>query len=121
MNQLISERWNEQQDGKLTDESQTAIKDLAPVYLAEMNQRYGETQYAAQQALTKAAETVRAINRAARQAGGQANIDGLAAVQSAPGDVPAGAAGGIDVPDKAKTAGELMGKFFGPNAARLVA
>jgi len=129
--QFVGEQWNETRDGALTDDHMKAITDLADVYVREENERFGVrvgpdgfgvgpmAQTAARAALAKASETIRNLNRNAHTAGGQANIDQLAAVQSLPGDIRAGAAG-HDVPPPAKTPGDLMNKYFGEGSAALV-
>lgn len=114
MDAVISEHWNEAADGKLTANVANAIKDIAPTYLAEMQGRYGETPRAAQQALAKAASTVRALTTENRAAGTQANIDELAAVAGAAGE-PGTGGGAMNVPPPDKSPRDVMARYFGPN------
>lgn len=131
MAQLIGDQWNESTDGKLGDNTQKVIGDLSGVYLAEENQRLGVrvgpdgvgqgplAQVAARNAITRATQTIRDMNRAQFQGGGQANVDALAAVQQLPGEIKAGAPG-VDVADAPKTPAELMEKYFGKGSGALV-
>lgn len=116
MDQLIeTELWDENRDGKLTDQARNLIKDLSPAYLGPMQARYGETPAAARMALSQAAAAVRALNAEAHGAGGQSNIDALSAVAGAANE-PGTAGGAQQIP--APIAGYrgpngVMSKYFG--------
>lgn len=112
VNQFVDARWQDTTDGPLTKEARDGINALIPGYLAEANSRYGETDIAAREALTKATETIRAINRAARQAGSQANIDGLATLAAAAGE-PGTNGAAHNAPPPAKSPLELLQRRFG--------
>lgn len=112
MDEIVTAQWNPATDGPLSEVGKSAIKDLAPSYLPEMEQRYGAGPMAAQAALTKAAGTIRALNADARGAGGQANADQLAAVAAAAGE-PGTGTGAIQVPPPAKDYNDVLARYFG--------
>lgn len=119
--QFISEKWQPITDGPLTEKHTEAIKSLSMNFLTEENSRFGITdenrerhpmaQQAARQALTRASQVIKEINQAARAEGSQANIDGLAALTSAPGE-PGTGGGAHSVPPPAKSPQELLDRYF---------
>jgi hypothetical protein len=116
MDQFIGDRWTAA-DGELTDDHKTAISDLAQSYLPSMNAHYGEGPMAAQQALIKATEAIRKINKTAASNGAQQNIDQLHAVTSLPGEPGGGSAAARNVMPHASSFDQLMNNFFGSPAA----
>lgn len=96
------------------EDARPVARDLATAYLPEMEGRYGQgSPRAAEAALAKATEQVKALTGAAGRTGGQAEIDRLAAVAGAV-QTP-GAAGGTNmvVPEAARTPQELFNRRFG--------
>lgn len=112
MDELIAGRWDEARDGALTDPVKGVVKDLAVVYLGEMEARYGASPMAAEQALAKAADTIRSINSGAHAAGAGSNADRLAALAAAPTE-PGGGGGAINVPTPAKSWDEIRTRISG--------
>lgn len=113
VDQFIDSKWAAT-DGKLTDTTRSAIRDLAPTYLGEMNQRYGSGPLAAQQALVKAADTIRAINKEARGNGAAANAAELAAVAANAGQ-PSGGTPALQGSGPAETTEEALARWKARN------
>ncbi len=110
-NQVIAETLDTA--GITRDDARKATVDLAQSYLPQMEQRFGAgSPRAADAALQQAIKTVTALSRNEQQAGGQAEIDRLAAVAGASAQ-PNGGGAGVLSPERAKTPGELLARRFG--------
>lgn len=120
---FLGDHWNTATDGPLSDSARLTIDRLSTTFLVEANARYGITQEnvtrhplarrAAEESLMQSAEIVRQMNRDARAAGTQSNIDGLAAVQNAAGE-PGTGGGAHNVPAPARSPAAVLDRHFGP-------
>lgn len=95
---------------------QTA-RDLALAYLPQMEQRWGQgNPRAAEAALQRSLQSVRALSRAQQQAGAQQNVDDLQRIAGAPASAGGGGGTVISMPPAPRTPDDLMAKFFGSAA-----
>lgn len=113
---LIGERWNEATDGKLDPDVSKTIRDLAPAYLDEMNSRYGKGPTAAREALVKATETIRAINKRATGTGASQNAAELAQLANAAA-TPTGGTPALQGAGPAETVDDALSRWKARNTA----
>jgi hypothetical protein len=86
-------------NGEITDDGKTLARQLAEQYFPEFASKYGQTPKAGEAALTKAAATVRAIEKASGEKAVEAYKNQLATLSGAPQTPGTGATGIVSIPE----------------------